>query len=121
MSKSQILDVLERAAWTFAQAFFGIFSVALLAFATEVITWANAGGEGEFPSFAVLGVAAIGAAASGVAALVSLAKGLIAVHFGNGSASTLPASSDPVPADDVVEIDDVDELQAAVDYPLPQD
>lgn len=99
MTRAQMLDVLERAAWTFIQAFIGFASIGIFAYTSLVTAWASNGGTGDFPSPNLLVLALIGGIAAGVAALVSLLKGAIAVHFGNGSAGSLPASVDPVPVD----------------------
>ena len=97
MTRDQVLDILERAAWTFIQAFVGIVSVGILGYVSLVSAWANNGGVGDFPPPNALGIALIGGIAAGIAAAMSLVKGAIATHFGNGSAGTLPASVDPIP------------------------
>ena len=99
MTRTQMLDVLERAAWTFIQAFIGFASIGILGYTSLIMAWASNGGTEDIPSPDVLGVALIGGLAAGIAALVSLVKGAIAVHFGHGSAATLPRSVDPVPVD----------------------
>ena len=66
--KSLILDVAERAAWTFAQAFLSVLVIADLSTARD-------------------------AAVAGVAAAVSVIKGFVASQVGDADAATLPASS----------------------------
>lgn len=65
MTKTLFLDLLERAAWTAAQAFLAVFTVSDLSTART---------------------GAIAAAA----AVLSLVKGLVASRTGDGSAATLP-------------------------------
>ena len=61
MNKQLVLDIVERAAWTFAQAFLAVFSVADLATARA-------------------------AAVAGVAAAISVLKGVVATQVGNSNA-----------------------------------
>ena len=74
----QYLDIAERAAWTFVQTAVGLL------IASPVWSSVDTGG------------AVKGAAAAGLAAALSVAKGLLATHLGaKGTASTLPAAADP--------------------------
>lgn len=121
MTRAQVLDILERAVWTFFQAFIGFATIGIIGYASLVSAWANNGGAGDFPSPNVLGLALLGGLAAGIAAGVSVIKGAVAVHFGNGSAGTLPTSVDPEPVVPnnsdvyVVSPDDEPELALPVD------
>ena len=77
MTKAQLLDLIERAGWTFAQTFFGVIIAAgLLDQASfDLEAWK----------------------AAAVAALLAGVKAVIAMQFGNGTASTLPAKDEPTP------------------------
>jgi hypothetical protein len=76
MTKKLFLDLLERAAWTFAQAF-----LALFLFTGELDTDIDTAKK---------------AAVAGIAAVIALAKGVVASRVGDhGTAATLPASTDP--------------------------
>ena len=72
MTKAQFLDLIERAAWTFAQAFVGIIIASGLidTASTDLNAWK----------------------AAGIAALIAGVKAVIAQQFGNGTAATLPAT-----------------------------
>ena len=69
MTKAQLIDLLERAAWTLIQALAGF----LVAYQTDNVT---------------LGIV--------TAALGAIIKGLIAQRFGNGTAATLPMADEAV-------------------------
>ena len=75
MTQTQLLDLLERTAWTFVQCFIGI------------ITAQNLVGNGDLSAWKAAGIAA------GLAAI----KSVIAQQFGNGTSSSLPASVEPLP------------------------
>lgn len=74
MSRVLLLDLLERAFFTFLQAFLGSF----LAFNATDLTTAK--------------TAAVAALAAGVAAALALVKGFAASRLGDGTASTVPHS-----------------------------
>jgi hypothetical protein len=76
MTKTQLLDLLERSLWTFAQAFVAVFI---------------ASGVLDAPA---LDGAAIKAAA--IAAALAALKAVIAQQFGNGTAATVPARDEAV-------------------------
>lgn len=77
MTKAQLLDLLERSAWTFVQTFLGVILAAGLidSASLDLDAWK---------------AAAIAAAIAGV-------KAVIAQQFGNGTAATLPAKDEPTP------------------------
>jgi hypothetical protein len=77
MTKAQLFDVLERAGWTAVQAALGTFM------AVTVIDGA------VIQEAAVIGLSAF------VGALASFLKGFVAVHYGKGTASTLPEKYEP--------------------------
>jgi hypothetical protein len=76
MFKDKLFDLLERAAWTFAQAFF----------ATLLLTGVLDSTTFDLEAWKV----------AGVAALISALKSVIAQQFGTGTAATLPARVEPV-------------------------
>ncbi len=75
----KVWDLVERVLWTFVQAFVG----ALIVTNNVPQSWTELRDTGY------------SAAVAGIAALVSLAKVLIAQRFGNGTGATLPASLEP--------------------------
>jgi len=74
MTKTQLLDLIERSAWTFMQAFVAVL-VASGIFDTG----------GDFEAWK----------AAAIAAVLAAVKAVVAQQFGDGSAATLPAA-DPV-------------------------
>lgn len=77
-ARAQMLDLVERAAWTFVQAF--IAAAALILVTTPMTGWSDAKDVGY------------SALVAGIAAGLSAIKVLIAQRFGNGTGATLPAS-----------------------------
>lgn len=78
MTKTKILDIAERAGWTYVQAFVGFL------IASEIWTAVDR-----------IGVLK-GAAGAALPAALAVIKGAVAGLFGNkATASTLPASVDP--------------------------
>lgn len=76
--KTKILDIAERAAWTFAQTFLAFIITAEIWSAVDRVSLAKQ------------------AAAAGLAAALAVVKGLGGTLIGNReTASTLPASLDP--------------------------
>lgn len=100
INKDQALDIFERVAWTFVQAFIGVFGVVALGWLQQLVT-ALAGGTFVIPELTSLQAAAVAGVVAGVAAVVSLVKGWIASYFGNGTAATLPASVEPLQGGDL--------------------
>ena len=80
MTKAQLLDILERAAWTGVQAALGTL-VAVTMIDGEVLNEA-----------AVVGFSAF------VGALASALKGFVAVQYGKGTAATLPEKYESKPS-----------------------
>jgi hypothetical protein len=74
MTKQQILDLLERSAWTFVQAFVAVL-VASGIFDTG----------GDFEAWK----------AAAIAALLAAVKAVVAQQFGNGTAATVPVVDEP--------------------------
>ena len=97
MTKAQVLDLLERAGWTFVQAFLGVFGVVALGWLSQVVNWLTSGRSGDFPPVDSVTAAAVAGASAGLAAVIALVKGYIATRIGNGTASTLPSVDEPVP------------------------
>ena len=82
MTKAQILDLIERSAWTFVQAFIAVLlasSVLAGGVSTDVEAWK----------------------AALIAAALAAVKAVIAQQFGNGTAATVPVQDEAVfPRDD---------------------
>jgi hypothetical protein len=95
-NRRYVADVAERASWTFAQAFLAVWFVPVAAdilngdAATLGSIW------GAIADASVLDKAAVG----GIAAVISLGKGIIAKRIGSATtAATLPTDEDtPRPA-----------------------
>lgn len=76
--KTKLLDIAERAGWTFIQTAVGLLIAGQVWHAVDKVGLAK------------------GAAAAGIAAAFAAVKGSLATLFGNkGTASTLPAALDP--------------------------
>ena len=84
MTKAQFVDLFERAAWTFVQAFVGVLV------ATSMFT-------GDTPA----NLDAWKAAA--VAAVIAGVKAVVAQQFGNGTAATVPVDVEATLPDGPVE------------------
>ena len=74
MTKDKLLDLLERAGWTFVQTFFATLLVTGVLDSTDIEAWK-------------VGV---------IAAALAAVKAVIAQQFGTGTAATLPAKVEPV-------------------------
>lgn len=77
MTRQQIVDLAERALWTFVQAFLATF--VLLISAAAPTSWSD------------LRSVAVAAATGAIAAGLSAVKVFLAQRFGNGTGATVPA------------------------------
>lgn len=89
LTTAQLRDVAERAGATFVQTFVAVF--------TPVVITAAQSQTFDVPT---IKAAALSAGAASGAAALSVVKGWIATHFGDGTASTVTVVSDQVVLDE---------------------